>query len=56
MKHKIAAVHKFHTAFKLNIQNTPTVNIFEERKQLRFELMKEENEKFHLFTLKMLNF
>tara|TARA_R100000789_G_C2954936_1_gene136184 strand:+ start:26 stop:412 length:387 start_codon:yes stop_codon:yes gene_type:complete len=46
MKDKIAAVHAFHTAFKLNIQNTPTVNISEERKQLRFELMKEENEEY----------
>lgn len=46
MKDKIAAVHQFHTAFKLNIQNTPTVTISEERKQLRFELMKEENEEY----------
>ena len=46
MKNKIAAVHKFHTAFKLNIQDTPTIAISEERKKLRFELMKEENEEY----------
>ena len=46
MKNKIKAVHEFHTAFKLNIQNTPTIHISEERKQLRFELMKEENEEY----------
>ena len=46
MKNKIAAVHKFHTAFKLNIQDTPTVAISEERKKLRFELMKEEIEEY----------
>ncbi len=46
MKNKIAAVHKFHTAFKLGIKNTPTANITEKRNQLRFELMKEENEEY----------
>lgn len=46
MKKRIAAVHEFHTAFKLNIQEKPTVNISDERKQLRFELMKEENEEY----------
>lgn len=46
MKDKIAAVHAFHKAFKLNIQNTPTIHISDERKQLRFELMKEENEEY----------
>jgi predicted HAD superfamily Cof-like phosphohydrolase len=46
MKNKIAAVHAFHTAFKLNIQNKPTIDISDERKKLRFELMKEENEEY----------
>ena len=46
MKNKIAAVHAFHTAFKLNIQDKPTIHISEERKQLRYELMKEENEEY----------
>ncbi|MBE7646904.1 nucleoside triphosphate pyrophosphohydrolase family protein [Tenacibaculum finnmarkense] len=43
MKDKIKAVQKFHEAFKVNIQNKPTVAITEDRKNLRFELMKEEN-------------
>ncbi|WOC39585.1 nucleoside triphosphate pyrophosphohydrolase family protein [Polaribacter sp. HL-MS24] len=46
MKNKIAAVHQFHTAFQLNTQEVPTVAISEDRKQLRFELMKEENEEY----------
>jgi predicted HAD superfamily Cof-like phosphohydrolase len=46
MKKKIAAVHAFHTAFKINTKDTPTVHIAEERKKLRFELMKEENEEY----------
>ena len=46
MKNKIAAVHQFHTAFNLNIKDTPTVAISEDRKKLRFELMKEENEEY----------
>lgn len=46
MKNKIKAVHEFHSAFKLNIQEKPTVAISNERKQLRFELMKEENEEY----------
>ncbi|WP_370408338.1 hypothetical protein [Tenacibaculum dicentrarchi] len=46
MKNKIKAVQKFHKAFKVNIQNKPTVAITEDRKNLRFELMKEENEEY----------
>jgi len=46
MKNKIAAVHSFHKAFKINTQDTPTVTISDERKNLRFELMKEENEEY----------
>ena len=46
MKDKIAAVHAFHTAFKINIQDKPTINISDDRKELRFELMKEENEEY----------
>lgn len=46
MKHKIAAVREFHKAFKLNIQESPTVSISKERKELRYELMKEENEEY----------
>jgi len=46
MKNKIAAVHQFHTAFKLGIKNTPTANIGADRNLLRFNLMKEENEEY----------
>jgi len=46
MKNKIAAVHAFHTAFKLGIKNTPTASIGASRNKLRFDLMKEENEEY----------
>ena len=46
MKNKIAAVHEFHTAFKLNMNSKPIANIGEDRKKLRFELMKEEHEEY----------
>jgi len=46
MKNKIAAVHEFHSAFKLGIKNTPTANIGSNRNMLRFNLMKEENEEY----------
>ena len=46
MKKRIAAVHDFHTAFKLGIKNKPTANIGKERNLLRFNLMKEENEEY----------
>ncbi|MFT6064168.1 MAG: putative HAD superfamily Cof-like phosphohydrolase [Paraglaciecola sp.] len=46
MKNKIAAVSKFHTAFKINMNHKPMADIGEDRKQLRFELMKEENEEY----------
>ena len=46
MKNKIAAVTEFHTAFKLNMESKPTALISNDRKKLRFELMKEENEEY----------
>ena len=46
MKKRIAAVHDFHTAFKLGIKNKPTANIGKDRNLLRFNLMKEENEEY----------
>jgi predicted HAD superfamily Cof-like phosphohydrolase len=46
MKDKIAAVHEFHSAFKLGIKNAPTANIGADRNILRFNLMKEENEEY----------
>ena len=47
MKNKIAAVHKFHTAFKLNIQDTPTVDISEDRKKIAFRV--DERRKRRIF-------
>ncbi len=46
MKKNIEAVEEFHKSFKLNIQNSPTINISLERKLLRYELMREENEEY----------
>ncbi|MFT5762332.1 MAG: putative HAD superfamily Cof-like phosphohydrolase [Polaribacter sp.] len=46
MKSKIAAVTKFHTAFKLNMNSKPIADIGEDRNLLRFNLMKEENEEY----------
>ena len=46
MKDKIQAVTDFHEAFKLNIQQKPTVYIGEDRKLLRYKLMREENEEY----------
>lgn len=46
MKDKIAAVHEFHTAFKLGIKHTPTAHIGEDRNLLRYKLMREENEEY----------
>jgi len=46
MKKQIESVHKFHTAFKLGMNSSPVAHITERRNQLRFELMKEENEEY----------
>lgn len=46
MKKNIEAVRKFHKAFKLSIKDQPTINIALERKLLRYELMREENEEY----------
>ncbi len=46
MKDKINAVHEFHAAFKLGIKNKPTADIGEDRKLLRYKLMREENEEY----------
>jgi len=46
MKKHIQAVQEFHKSFKLNIKNEPTINISLERKLLRYELMREENEEY----------
>ncbi len=46
MKEKIKAVREFHEAFGLGLNEKPVVNIGEDRKLLRFNLMKEENEEY----------
>ena len=46
MKKYTDAVHEFHTAFGLGINDTPTANIGADRNLLRFNLMKEENEEY----------
>lgn len=46
MDHHIKAVKKFHEAFKIEHQKTPTIDITEDIKRLRFNLMKEENEEY----------
>ncbi|MEN8815369.1 MAG: nucleoside triphosphate pyrophosphohydrolase family protein [Nonlabens sp.] len=46
MKKQIESVHKFHTAFKLGMNNSPVADITERRNKLRYELMKEENEEY----------
>lgn len=46
MKDKIAAVLEFHKAFGAGINHKPTANIGAKRNQLRFDLMKEENEEY----------
>ena len=46
MKNKIAAVHKFHTAFGLGIKNKPIADLGEPKNLLRYKLMREENEEY----------
>jgi predicted HAD superfamily Cof-like phosphohydrolase len=46
MKNKIAAVHEFHSAFGLGIENSPTVDLGIKKNLLRYELMREENEEY----------
>ncbi len=46
MKDKISAVQEFHTAFKIGYKNEPIADLGEAKNQLRFNLMKEENEEY----------
>ncbi|MAZ28847.1 MAG: hypothetical protein CL868_17435 [Cytophagaceae bacterium] len=46
MKKCIDAVHEFHTAFKLGINNAPIADLGNRKNLLRFNLMKEENEEY----------
>lgn len=46
MKNKIAAVQLFHKTYKLGYQTAPTASLSKEKNELRFNLMKEENEEY----------
>ena len=46
MKKRLAAVHEFHTAFGLGINEIPVADLGEKKNLLRFNLMKEENEEY----------
>ena len=46
MNDKIAAVHQFHSAFGLGIENHPTAALGEAKNLLRYKLMREENEEY----------
>ena len=46
MKNKIEAVKAFHTAFKIGHSETPKANLGIDKNNLRFNLMKEENEEY----------
>lgn len=46
MKKYTDAVHEFHTAFGLGINDKPVAHIGEDRNLLRFKLMREENEEY----------
>lgn len=46
MKKQIEQVELFHKTFNAPVSKTPIANIPEDRKQLRFDLMKEENEEY----------
>ncbi len=46
MKNKISAVQDFHKAFGLGVRHTPTANLAPKTLQLRYDLMKEENEEY----------
>lgn len=46
MKKYTDAVHEFHTAFGLGINDKPVAHIGEERNLLRYKLMREENEEY----------
>ena len=46
MKNKIAAVHKFYSAFGLGIKEVPTADLGEAKNLLRYKLMREENEEY----------
>ena len=46
MKNKIEAVKAFHDAYKLGFRETPKADLGSAKNNLRFNLMKEENEEY----------
>ena len=46
LKEIISCVEKFHDSFKIGNNYTPTIDISNAEKELRFNLMKEENEEY----------
>ena len=46
MKHQIECVKKFHEVYKLNYKNIPTAKLNDEKIELRFNLMAEENQEY----------
>jgi predicted HAD superfamily Cof-like phosphohydrolase len=46
MKNKIEAVQHFHEAFKIGYRTSPKADLGASKNQLRFDLMKEENEEY----------
>jgi len=46
IKNELDAVQLFHEAFNIGINHNPTVAVSEKIKELRFNLMKEENEEY----------
>jgi len=46
MQRQLNAVYHFHETYQLNISEFPTAHLSEERIDLRFNLMKEENEEY----------
>lgn len=46
MKKKIKAVQDFHEAFGLGVQQAPTTSLSEQKLELRYNLMAEENDEY----------
>lgn len=46
MKKQLSAVTEFHTAFNIGYQQIPIADIGDGKKNLRYNLMKEENEEY----------
>lgn len=46
MQKQINAVKEFHSTFKIDFNESPTANLGERKHELRYNLMKEENEEY----------